>query len=357
MPAASSAIGHAEVWIPWILTPEERTERRYHLVAAIGRLRADRSTADANTELATQYDVGWPATIPRRRATGEGGRPRPRRPGARRPAPPSLPWRGGRAHLRCLLPERRRPACSLVVRAPAGAADAARSRSDALAARRAARERERGGGDSPAWQAPSSWRARASAARGADRCTGRCLRLRAPPRCARGRWRGRPLRRLRCRDRIGSGLRVVRSASRMAEDTRSTRRLGGRTSMAAQVAVTLLVAVIGTALVDNVRALTRLTHADSAPAAGHRIVLPGSRYADEPSQRAFFERLLAALRGAARAGIRAPHRATCRRRRPRATCGSPSRDVPRPRTRRAPCQRPSILTPSGPCTSRCCADG
>ena len=55
MPAASSAVGHVEVWVPWIMTPEERTERRYHLVSAVGRLREGRSAADARAELDAQY--------------------------------------------------------------------------------------------------------------------------------------------------------------------------------------------------------------------------------------------------------------------------------------------------------------
>ena len=66
--------------------------------------------------------------------------------------------------------------------------------------------------------------------------------------------------------------------------------------MAAQVAVTLVVAVIGSALVENTRALTRLGQADVQRQQAIEIVLPDARYADELSHRVFFERLLTALR-------------------------------------------------------------
>jgi hypothetical protein len=55
LPDASSSVGRVQIWVPWLLTPEERTERRYHLVGAIGRLRDGRSATEATSELQAQY--------------------------------------------------------------------------------------------------------------------------------------------------------------------------------------------------------------------------------------------------------------------------------------------------------------
>jgi putative ABC transport system permease protein len=296
MPAASSAIGRVEVWIPWVLTPEERTERRYHLVSAIGRLRDDRSVAEANAELATQYEAlardhpettrDWQAAVVTVRDDL-----------ARTPAAAvaSLSavvaltfgvsclnagvllaawWSGRRQELltRLALGATRRQlvgqlVSESVVVAIAGVAGAiivARTCLWLLAALIAA----------PDGAFDFAPRLDVRAALGAAGLFAVFVVATA----------------------LGPASRVVRSAARIVEDTRSTRRAGGRTSMAAQVAATLLVAVIGTALVDNVRTLTRLAPTDQRHQLALEIVLPDSRYADEPSQRAFFERLLTALR-------------------------------------------------------------
>jgi putative ABC transport system permease protein len=296
MPVASSAIGHTEVWIPWILTPEERTERRYHLVAAIGRLRADRSAAEANTELATQYEVL-----------------------ARDHPETTRDWQGAVVPVRDDLartPGAAVASMSAVVALTFGVS--CLNVGVLLAAWWSGRRQElltRLALGATRWQlvgqlVSESVVVATAGVAGALIVARTCLWLLAALTAAPdGAFDFAP--RLDVRVAVGAaGLfavfvvatalgpasRVVRSASRMAEDTRSTRRLGGRASMAAQVAVTLLVAVIGTALVDNVRALTRLAHADTRRQLAIEIVLPDSRYADEPSQRAFFERLLTALR-------------------------------------------------------------
>jgi len=55
MPRELKTIGQAEFWIPWIMSPEERGERRFHLVGAIARLRDRQSAGDAQRELESIY--------------------------------------------------------------------------------------------------------------------------------------------------------------------------------------------------------------------------------------------------------------------------------------------------------------
>jgi putative ABC transport system permease protein len=55
MPREFKTIGHAEFWIPWIMSPEERGERRFHLVGVMARLRNGRGVADAQRELESIY--------------------------------------------------------------------------------------------------------------------------------------------------------------------------------------------------------------------------------------------------------------------------------------------------------------
>ena len=56
MPRDFKTIGNAELWVPWIMTPEERTERRFHLVGALARLRPATTPSDADRELRVIYD-------------------------------------------------------------------------------------------------------------------------------------------------------------------------------------------------------------------------------------------------------------------------------------------------------------
>src|SRR5205823_5972306 len=55
MPASFRTVGHAEIWIPWMMSADEQRERRFHLVGTIARLRSGRSTAEAESELDTIY--------------------------------------------------------------------------------------------------------------------------------------------------------------------------------------------------------------------------------------------------------------------------------------------------------------
>jgi len=55
MPTSFQTAGRAAIWIPWIMSAEERRERRFHLVSTVARLRRGRSAAEAQTELATLY--------------------------------------------------------------------------------------------------------------------------------------------------------------------------------------------------------------------------------------------------------------------------------------------------------------
>ena len=55
MPDGFRTAGNAELWIPWIMSPDEQRERRFHLVSTIGRLREGSSATEAQSELATIY--------------------------------------------------------------------------------------------------------------------------------------------------------------------------------------------------------------------------------------------------------------------------------------------------------------
>jgi putative ABC transport system permease protein len=55
MPRSFRTVGKAELWIPWIMSADERRERRFHLVRTVGRLRGGVSVAEAETELDTIY--------------------------------------------------------------------------------------------------------------------------------------------------------------------------------------------------------------------------------------------------------------------------------------------------------------
>ena len=73
MPAAASAIGQFEIWIPWIMTADERANRQFHLVGAIGRLRDNLTAAEASASLRRSTD-GSRTSIRTPHATGT---PRP----------------------------------------------------------------------------------------------------------------------------------------------------------------------------------------------------------------------------------------------------------------------------------------
>jgi putative ABC transport system permease protein len=55
MPRRFRTVGKAELWIPWVMSADERRERRFHLVRAVGRLRGGASVAEAESELDTIY--------------------------------------------------------------------------------------------------------------------------------------------------------------------------------------------------------------------------------------------------------------------------------------------------------------
>ena len=296
MPAASSAVGHVELWVPWILTPEERTERRYHLVTVIGRLREGHSVVEASAELDAQYQRL-----------------------ARDHAETTRDWRAAVLLLHDDLVQA--PAAAVVSMAAVVALTFGVSCLNVgalLAAWWSGRRQElltrmaMGASRSQlVWQLVAESAVVASlgvagAVLVARTCLGLFAALLSAP---AGAFDFDPRIDLRVAlagaglfvafiagTSLAPALRSVWSASRIVEDTRSTTRLGSRASMAAQVAVALVVAIIASALVDNVRALTRLTELDRRRQQAVEIVLPDSRYADEPSQRAFFERLLTALR-------------------------------------------------------------
>ena len=55
MPSGFKTIGKSELWIPWLMSPAEQTERRFHLAGVMARLRPGRSASDAQQELAALY--------------------------------------------------------------------------------------------------------------------------------------------------------------------------------------------------------------------------------------------------------------------------------------------------------------
>jgi predicted permease len=55
MPRGFKTIGKAEIWVPWIMSPAERAERRFHLAGVMARLRPHRAVRDAEEELRGVY--------------------------------------------------------------------------------------------------------------------------------------------------------------------------------------------------------------------------------------------------------------------------------------------------------------
>ena len=55
MPRTFKTIGNSEVWVPWIMTAQERTERRFHMVGVMARVGPGRTAADAERELQGLY--------------------------------------------------------------------------------------------------------------------------------------------------------------------------------------------------------------------------------------------------------------------------------------------------------------
>lgn len=296
MPAASSAIGRVEVWVPWVMTPEERAERRYHLVGAVARLRPDSSLPAARAELAAQYSrlaADHPDTV--------------------------RDWEGRAVPLHDDLVQVPAAAVASMAAVVALTFGVACLNAGALLAAwwsgrrhelttRLALGASRG---QLVWQLVAESLAIASvgvagAVLVAELCLGSFAALAAgtagafdfDPRLDRRlaiAGAGLFAAFVACAA-LGPALRTVRSASRLIDEARSTARLESRVSLAAQVAAALVMAVVAGALVDNVRALTQLTGTDGRHRQAIEIVLPESRYAGEPSQRMFFERLLDALR-------------------------------------------------------------
>jgi putative ABC transport system permease protein len=55
MPPRFRTPGQAEVWIPWKMSADERRERRFHLISTVARLARGHLAADAEGELVTAY--------------------------------------------------------------------------------------------------------------------------------------------------------------------------------------------------------------------------------------------------------------------------------------------------------------
>lgn len=296
MPSASSAIGRVEVWVPWIMSSAERAERRFHLVSVIGRLRAGRSLTAAQAELAAQYKrlaSDHPDTV--------------------------RDWQGLAVPLHDDLVQASSAAVMSMAAVVALTFGVACLNAGALLAawwsvRRPelmtrialGASRRRIVGQLVAESVVIASAGVVGAVLVARACLGSFAVLAAGP---AGVFDFNPRLDLRVAiagaalfaaflvfTALGPALRAVRSAARLVEEGHATARLGSRVSLAAQVAAALIVAVVAVALIDNVQALTQLTGTDGRQRQAIEIVLPESRYASEPSQRAFFERLLTALR-------------------------------------------------------------
>lgn len=57
MPPESSAVGRHDLWVPWVFSERQRSERRFHEVGVFARLGAGVTTAHATSELAAIYDT------------------------------------------------------------------------------------------------------------------------------------------------------------------------------------------------------------------------------------------------------------------------------------------------------------
>lgn len=78
MPATFRGPRNEQVWVPWIMSADERLERRFHLVGTIARLRRGESLDQAQAQLGALYErlrrehsevEGWqPAVVPLRAA-------------------------------------------------------------------------------------------------------------------------------------------------------------------------------------------------------------------------------------------------------------------------------------------------
>lgn len=55
MPRSFKTIGHSDVWVPWIMTAQERAERRFHMVGVMARLRPGQTAVIAERELQAVY--------------------------------------------------------------------------------------------------------------------------------------------------------------------------------------------------------------------------------------------------------------------------------------------------------------
>lgn len=55
MPHEASVVGRSDVWVPWAFSAQQSTERRFHEVGVFARLRPGVSSADASAEMARLY--------------------------------------------------------------------------------------------------------------------------------------------------------------------------------------------------------------------------------------------------------------------------------------------------------------
>jgi putative ABC transport system permease protein len=56
MPPEASVVGRSDVWMPWVFSARERTERRFHQVGVFARLRPGMTAARASAEMASIYE-------------------------------------------------------------------------------------------------------------------------------------------------------------------------------------------------------------------------------------------------------------------------------------------------------------
>jgi putative ABC transport system permease protein len=299
MPAAASAIGQFEIWIPWIMTADERANRQFHLVGAIGRLRDNLTAAEASAELEAEY-----------------GRLASEHPDTTRD------WRAAAVPLRDSLLELSGAATAslsaIVVLTFAvaclnvGALVSAwwSGRRQELVTRMAV-----GGSRLQVMRGllieTALWAMVGLA--GAIPVAMACLRIvSAIVSGPDSLFDFAPRLDLRAATAgvilfaafvgiaaAGPAFRSVVFASRLVTDTRSSRRRGSRAALAGQIALALVVGTVAIALSRNVSALTELTRPDSADRQALEIVLPETRYVTEASQRDFFTRLLSVIRSRA----------------------------------------------------------
>ena len=306
MPASFRTIDKAEIWIPWTMTAEEQRERRFHLVGTTARLRSGATVRDADRELGAIYrqlQIDHPETTKEWTA-----RALPMRDLLLGDSTKTLTVLGGAVLvlltvawinvaglLLAWLPTRRH---ELVVRMALGATTAAVVRQLMLETLVWAGAGTAGG------LVIATWFVHLFGAAGVSTAVPYDFEPRVDVRVIAA-VAALLLVSVVATALVPSVLAVRQSRSLVPKRTWASYGLGRRVTVALQVALSIVLMSSAAGLLLRFQSLSALTTATRASNArmAMEVSLSETRYADESGQRAFFDRLLAAL--AARAEVRA----------------------------------------------------